>query len=82
LNLAAGEDKGSSFLFLADAGVAGMLRRVFVASPRMRFWGSLVAMAQCWAAETAKLVEIYTMLTLKLQTFAGTDIGPGPNSRH
>jgi hypothetical protein len=34
---------GSSFRFLAIAGEEGMLRRVLVDSPRIRFWGTLAA---------------------------------------
>lgn len=40
MNLAAGEEAASSFRFLLDEGVVGILRLVFVDSPRIRFWGS------------------------------------------
>ena len=52
MNLAAGDERASSFRFLADAGEDGMLRRVFVASPKIRFCGTLeVAMVKMWQLE-------------------------------
>lgn len=41
LNRVAGDEVGSSFRFFADAGDDGMFRLVFVASPRIRFAGTL-----------------------------------------
>jgi hypothetical protein len=46
LKRAAGEDSCSSFRFLVELGEVGMLRRVLVDSPRIRFCGSLVAMVK------------------------------------
>ena len=41
LNRTAGDERDSSFLFFTDAGEEGILRRVFVDSPRIRFCGTL-----------------------------------------
>jgi hypothetical protein len=41
LNRVAGDEIGSSFRFFADAGEDGIFRLAFVASPRIRFAGTL-----------------------------------------
>ena len=41
MNLAAGGEAGSSFRFFVDEGDDGILRRAFVASPRILFCGTL-----------------------------------------
>jgi hypothetical protein len=58
LNRAAGDEKGSSLRFLADEGEEGIFLRVFVDSPRIRFWGIRAgAMVREWQLNLRELLE-------------------------
>ena len=58
LNLAAGDEVGSTFRFLVVNGEEGILRLVFVASPRIRFWGSREVAMLSLAASNVDVVEV------------------------
>lgn len=66
LNLAAGDEVGSSFRFLVVNGEEGILRLVFVASPRIRLRGTREVAMLSMAASNVGVVKVL----FAAQTFA------------
>jgi hypothetical protein len=89
LNRAAGDEKGSSFRFLADEGEEGIFLRVFVDSPRIRFWGTRAgAMVKkgswSWELFECKQVEsrTYVLYCIVLANWRDQNCGWVLRSRH